>query len=150
MGRLDEPLVRGLLHGFLARGGSELAVDGSGLKSDFAALLHHRIDELLVRSGRVAKKRTSMRRHCLSSQPTWRPLCGERDCSALRAMLLSALSVSSLFGDSVHYGIRLFELKALQSSDRSSLKGGPSSLAQSPYARSEARSGEISRGHPPL
>jgi hypothetical protein len=26
--------------------------------------------------------------------PTWRPLCGERDCSALRAMLLSALSVN--------------------------------------------------------
>jgi hypothetical protein len=52
--------------------------------------------------------------------------CG-RDCSALRAMLLSALSVSSLFGDSVHYGIRLFELKALQSSERSCLKGGPSS-----------------------
>jgi len=59
VGRLDELLVRGLLHGFLARGGSELAVDGSGLKSDFAALLHHLIDELLVRSGRVAKKRTS-------------------------------------------------------------------------------------------
>jgi hypothetical protein len=54
-------------------------------------------------------------------------LCGERDCSALRAMLLSALSVSTLFGDSVHYEIRLFELKALQSSERSSLKGGPSS-----------------------
>jgi hypothetical protein len=43
-------------------------------------------------------------------------------CSALRAMLLSALSVShTLFGDSVHYGIRLLKLKALQSSDRSLL-----------------------------
>ena len=49
------------------------------------------------------------------------PLC------ALRAMLLFALSVSQLSTDSVHYGIRLFELKALQSSERSSLKGGPSS-----------------------
>jgi hypothetical protein len=25
-------------------------------------------------------------------KPTWRPLCGERDCSALRAMLLSAVN----------------------------------------------------------
>jgi hypothetical protein len=41
-----------------ARGVSVLAVDGSGPKFDFVALLHHRIDELLVRSGRVAKKRT--------------------------------------------------------------------------------------------
>src|SRR5215212_7586527 len=35
------------------------AVDGSSPKSDFATLLHHRIDELLMLSGRVAKKRTS-------------------------------------------------------------------------------------------
>jgi hypothetical protein len=35
-------------------------------------------------------------------KPTWRPLCGKRNCSALRAMLLFALSGSSLFGSSVH------------------------------------------------
>ena len=50
---------------------------------------------------------------------------------ALRAMLLFALSGSSL-GSSVHYEIRLFELEALQSSERPSWKGRPSSLAQSP------------------
>jgi hypothetical protein len=50
---------------------------------------------------------------------------------ALRAMLLFALSGSSL-GSSVHYEIRLFKLEALQSSERSSWKGRPSSLAQSP------------------
>jgi hypothetical protein len=50
--------------------------------------------------------------------------------------------VSSLFGNSVHYEIRLFELKALQSSERSLLfEDGPSPLAQSPYARDPKRSG---------
>jgi hypothetical protein len=44
----------------------------------------------------------------------------------------AALSVSPLFGDSVHYEIRLFELKALQSSDRSVLlTDGPSSQLRS-------------------
>src|SRR5215204_4463185 len=47
-------------------------------------------------------------------------------------MLLFALSGSPLFCGSVHYGIRLFEPKALQSSERPSWKGRPSSLAQSP------------------
>ena len=50
----------------------------------------------------------------------------------------------ALFGDSVHYEIHLFGLsKALQSSHRSVLLlagGGPSSLAQSPYARDPKRS----------
>ena len=55
---------------------------------------------------------------------------------ALRAMLLFALP-GSLLGSSVHYEIRLFEPKALQSSERSLLEDGPSSLAQSP---SEIRS----------
>jgi hypothetical protein len=50
-------------------------------------------------------------------------LCGmNANCSALRAMLLFALSGSSLFGSSVHYEIRLLEPKALQSSERSSLR----------------------------
>jgi hypothetical protein len=39
--------------------------------------------------------------------------CERQLLSALRAMLLSALSVSPLFDDSVHREIRLFELKAL-------------------------------------
>ena len=55
-------------------------------------------------SRRTPARRTSMRRHYLS-RSTWRPLCGvNADCSlsALRAMLLSALSVSPLFGGSVH------------------------------------------------
>jgi hypothetical protein len=59
-------------------------------------------------------------------------------------MLLSALSVSQLHGGSVHRMRSVFirATKALQSSERSllMLKGGPSSLAQSPRARSEALS----------
>ena len=52
-------------------------------------------------------------------------LCGmNANCSALRATLLFALPVSQLSSDSVHYGIRLFELEALQSSDRPSPKVG--------------------------
>src|SRR5215213_1072741 len=68
---------------------------------------------------------------------------------ALRAMLLFALSGSSL-GSSVHYEIRLFELEALQSSERPSWKGRPSSLAQSPLEIRSAISGKGSLGHPPL
>ncbi len=46
------------------------------------------------------------------------------------AMLPSALSVSSLFGNSVHHEIRLFGVQALRSSDRPlSLIGGPKSVA---------------------
>jgi hypothetical protein len=61
--------------------------------------------------------------------------------SVLRAMLLSALSMSLLLGGSVHYEIHLFELKALQSSDRSLLSDGPSSHSALTF-RSEARSGK--------
>jgi hypothetical protein len=61
-----------------------------------------------------------MRRHCLSRADVAAALwLTQLLLLALRAMLLSALSVSSLFGDSVHCEIRLFELEALQSSERS-------------------------------
>ena len=70
------------------------------------------------------------------------PLC------ALRAMLLSALSVSQLSSDSVHYGIRLFELETLQSSDR--LPRGYVKFACAVASRDPKRSGNNSRGHPPL
>ena len=58
--RLDEPLAcRASSTASLCEEAPSSAVDGSGLKSDFATLLHHLIEELLVRSGRVAKKPTS-------------------------------------------------------------------------------------------
>ena len=74
--------------------------------------------------------------------------------SALRAMLLFALSVSPHFGDSVHRmrsvfsgyqgGAAIFRAAFL-------LEGvGQVRMAQSPHARSEARSGQIGRGRPPL
>src|SRR5215207_9025929 len=75
--------------------------------------------------------RTSMRRPSLS-RATWRPR--RQYTLATRAMLPSALSVSPLFGDSVHYEIRLDSdyLRALQSSERSLLlEGGPSSQLRS-------------------
>jgi hypothetical protein len=40
-------------------------------------------------------------------KPTWRLLAVERNDSVSFAMLPSALSVSPLFSDSVHYEIRL-------------------------------------------
>jgi hypothetical protein len=90
--------------------------------------------------------RTSMRRHILS-RPTWRPPCGRAQRLVSFAMLPSALLVSLLVGDSVHCEIRLF--RALPR--RCNLRIGLSSLgmdqvrmAQSPYARSEARSGKRS------
>jgi hypothetical protein len=43
-------------------------------------------------------------------KPTWRLLAVERNDSVSFAMLPSALSVSPLFGDSVHYEILLFGL----------------------------------------
>jgi len=46
-----------------------------------------------------------MRRHILS-RPMWRPRVERNDPSSF-AMLPSALVVSLLSGDSVHYGIRL-------------------------------------------
>jgi len=80
--------------------------------------------------------------------------CERQLCTALRAMLLSALSVSPLFGDSVHRmrsvfsgyqgGAAIFRAAFL-------LRGvGQVRIAQSPYARSEAHSGNDSRGPPPL
>src|SRR5918911_1965697 len=58
-------------------------------------------------------------------------------------MLPSALSVSLLLGDSVHYGIRLFGLLRRRCNLRiglSSVEDGPSSqLAQSPRARDPKR-----------
>jgi len=45
---------------------------------------------------------------------------------------IRTLGELTLVGSPVHYGIRLFEPKALQSSERPSWKGRPSSLAQSP------------------
>src|ERR687890_1739749 len=66
-----------------------------------------------------------MRRHCLSSRRRGgRSMWYERQrFSALRAMLLFALSGSSLFWWLGAYDeIRLFEPKVLQSSERSSLR----------------------------
>jgi hypothetical protein len=70
--------------------------------------------------------------------------CRALELRVLRAMLPSALLVSLLFGDSVHYEIHLFgllSLKALQSSERSLLllaEGGPSSHGAVALSRSEA------------
>jgi hypothetical protein len=60
--------------------------------------------------------------------------------------------VSSLFGDSVHYEIRLFELKALQSSERSPLFGMDQVRNSAVTFRSEAIGRELwpSATHPPL
>jgi hypothetical protein len=93
--------------------------------------------------------RTSMRRHCLS-RPTWRPsVVAERNgCSALRAMLLSALlGEPTLFGDSVHYGIHLFGLHRGAAIFRAASppSGGWTKFAwRSHLFRSEARSGRRS------
>jgi len=69
-------------------------------------------------------------------------LCGgNANCSALRAMLLSALSVSSLFSDSVHrMRSVLIRAKGAAIFRAVFLESRPSSFAQSPYARSEALS----------
>jgi hypothetical protein len=82
-----------------------------------------------------------------------RPLADATALSALRAMLLSALSVSSLFGDSVHCEIRLFghiEGAAIFVAVSTRRGWTKFAIAQSPHARSEARSGNKSRGHQPL
>src|SRR5215212_3996294 len=74
-----------------------------------------------------------MRRHILS-RPTWRPVSvAERNgFSALRHASIRTLSELTIFGSSVHYEIRLFELKALQSSERSSWRVDQVHIAQSP------------------
>ncbi len=54
------------------------------------------------------------------------------DFSALRHASIRTLSELTLFGSSVHYEIRLFELEALQSSDRSSWRVDQVHIAQSP------------------
>jgi hypothetical protein len=89
-------------------------------------------------------KRTSMRRHILS-RPTWRPPCGRAQrLRVLRAMLPSALSMSPLFGDSVHRMrsvlIRTNRRRCNLRSGLCSSRGGWTKFAisQSPYARSEA------------
>jgi len=72
-------------------------------------------------------------------------------CSALRAMLLFALSGSPLFNGSVHRMRSVFS-----SQRRCNLLSGLSSLGMDQVRncaltfRSEARSGEIGRGYPPL
>jgi hypothetical protein len=82
-------------------------------------------------------------------KPTWRLLSvAERKllCPS-RAMLLSALSVSPLFGDSVHRMRSVFSSKkALQSSDRSLLSRVDQVRNCAVAFRSEARSGKSSRG----
>ena len=79
--------------------------------------------------------RTSMRRHCLS-RPTWRPPRGRAQRLLPFAMLPSALSVSLLFGDSVHRmrSVLVRTNQALQSSERSFLLEGKDQvrIAQSP------------------
>jgi hypothetical protein len=70
-------------------------------------------------------------------KPTWRPLSvAKATAHALRAMLLSALSMSLLFGGSVHRmrSVLIRALtKALQSSERPLfLSDGTSPYAQSP------------------
>ena len=65
-----------------------------------------------------------MRRHCLS-RSTWRPLCGERNYSLPFALCFYPHSRGAhSFGGSVHDEIRLFGLKALQSSERPSRRVG--------------------------
>ena len=80
-------------------------------------------------------RRTSMRRHYLS-RPTWRPPV-ERWSSVSFAMLPSALLVSLLFGDSVHYEILLFGLLRRRCNLRSGLsclrRVDQVRMAQSPY-----------------
>jgi hypothetical protein len=64
----------------------------------------------------------------------------ERLLCALRAMLLFALSGSSLLVARCMMGSVLIRAtKALRSSERSSWKGRPTSFAQSPYARDPKR-----------
>jgi hypothetical protein len=86
-------------------------------------------------------------------KPTWRLLCGRGATAyAVRAMLLSALSVSLLFGGSVHYEIRLDSgsTKVLRSSDRSLfLSDRPSPYAQSPSLEIRSAIGQAV-AHPPL
>jgi hypothetical protein len=53
---------------------------------------------------------TDFHEKALFVKPTWRLLAVERNDSVSFAMLPSALSVSPLFGDSVHYEILLFGL----------------------------------------
>jgi hypothetical protein len=76
-----------------------------------------------------------MRRHCLSradvAAALWLTqllLCPSRYAS------IRTLRELTLFGGLVHYEIRLFEPKALQSSERpSSWRVGQVHMAQSPY-----------------
>ncbi len=68
------------------------------------------------------------------SQPTWRlPRGSVQWLSRPFALCFHPhFREPAIFGDSVHYEIRLFELKALQSSDRSVfLTDGPSSQLRS-------------------
>ena|SRR5215211_7565263 len=88
-------------------------------------LQQHRLLSVTANVTEPSGERTSMRRHCLS-RPTWRSLCGERNYSVLRAMLLFALVVSLLSSDSVHRMRSVFSgsTKVLLSSERSFLLEG--------------------------
>src|SRR5829696_1206701 len=73
-------------------------------------------------------RRTSMRRHILSSRRGGRSVWWERQLFCLsRYASIRTLGEPSLWWLGAYDAIRLFELRALQSSERSSLKGGPSS-----------------------
>ncbi len=80
-------------------------------------------------------------------KPTWRPLCGGRICcvpfaryASIRTLLVSLLFLWLGAYDEIRLGSG--STKVLQSSERSLfLSDRPSPYAQSPYVRSEARSG---------
>ncbi len=81
-------------------------------------------------------------------KPTWRPLRGvTRLLCPSRYASIRTLEEPSLWWLGAQDEIRLFEPKALQSSERSLLlaEDGPSSHGAVTF-RSEARSGEIGRG----
>jgi hypothetical protein len=66
---------------------------------------------------------------------------------------IRTVSEPILFGDSVHYEIHLdsdYRRRCNLPSDLSWLRMDQVRIAQSPYARSEAHSGNDSRGDPPL
>jgi hypothetical protein len=92
-----------------------------------------------------------MRRHCLSRADVAAALWLTQLLCPSRYASIRTLRELTLFGGLVHYEIRLFELEALQSSERpSSWRVGQVHMAHSPYARSEAHSGKKSRVHLPL
>jgi hypothetical protein len=116
----------------------------SSLKESAKATNFGELRKSEVQLRRMLLKRTSMRRHCLSSRRGGSRSWSSAAAGALHAMLLSALSVSShsVFGDSVHCEIRLFGLPRrrcnLPSGLSSSQRMDQVRMAQSPPTRSEA------------